>query len=152
MIPLRDVIASEQNEPLPYLVFMASSPPSEVIGRLTQQPISHFRTLQINHNSPGRAKNIFNFIGILTKMLCQRSVPLLCPIRHRLKSLLNSSPKTASIAIIDSSSIHHHHHHHLKGGGRRDQREGGLRWASATNADGSVLLLPHLINSLDTIQ
>ena len=35
MIPFGDVIASEQNEPLPYLVFMASSPSSEVIGRLT---------------------------------------------------------------------------------------------------------------------
>ena len=110
MIPLRDVIASEQNEPLPYLVFMASSPSSEVIGRLTQQPISHFRTLQINHNSPGWAKNIFSFIGILPKMLCQRYVPLLCPTkrRDRLKSLLNSSPKTIII-------IHHHHlHHHQK--------------------------------------
>ena len=78
------------------------------------------------------------------EMLCQKSVTLLCPTkrRERLKSSLNTI-----IIIITTTSIII-----IKGGRRRDQREGGLRWASATNADGSVLLLPHLINSLDTIQ
>lgn len=79
------------------------------------------------------------------EMLCQKSVTLLCPTkrRERLKSSLNTI-----IIIITTTSIII-----IKGGRRRDQREGGLRcWASATNADGSVLLLPHLINSLNTIQ
>ena len=78
------------------------------------------------------------------EMLCQKSVTLLCPTkrRERLKSSLN----TIIIVITTTSIII------IKGGRRRDQREGGLRWASATNADGSVLLLPHLINSLDTMQ
>ena len=89
-------------------------------------------------------------------MLCQRSVPLLCPTktRDRLKSSLNTIIIIITTSIIDSSfSSSPSSSSSSKGGGRRDQREGGLRcWASATNADGSVLLLPHLINSLDTIQ